>query len=92
MNGERHICPQCRKAIVTFTKEGFYCEDCGFRAVIFDPYNHLKKKKKEMERWEQTPKEQREYENKPCITCEFLEICEFNTRTMGRKRRCMIEV
>lgn len=82
-------CPQCKKPTLIYTEKGFHCEECSFRVVIFDPKKHVEKKRKEMLQWEQIPEEKREYKDKPCVTCEFMEVCMFQIDELGKKRICM---
>jgi DNA-directed RNA polymerase subunit RPC12/RpoP len=65
----RILCPECEKAFLSWSKELFFaCDNCGFKVTVKgDPFDYLRTKSKEIEKWEQ---------DSPCNRCVFVNYCE----------------
>jgi uncharacterized protein YbaR (Trm112 family) len=83
-------CPKCGEPLhLSHLKKKIVCRECEFTIPIDDWFEYLREKRREMEGWEATPKEERKEQNKPCSSCECIEICLYGINQFGRERLCM---
>ena len=81
-------CPNCG-GLLRFRKDTAECVDCDYVLIIDNHFKYLREKRRKMQEWEATPKEEQKEQNNPCKICKAFNQCSDGVNVLGKKRICL---